>query len=295
MGNRVCATYLDSMQNFDLGGGWDWSNYGAPFDNDLTMGLMCNSRTVGAVDFEPLKDLTVDIMEITERNGDPVDGWRMGATMDYDVGSDDIASRSAAGSAAWVSNGGVGDTQWGMIKFPFGCGSNPNVDFTPLINSVSGHGDGMWFNTPTLYLGDSAWDFMNRPAGEYSQAPFTSDREAHFTIAGHDFAGGDTYELAVAQFGLHGTSGDATEVDALAALANKWLGFGRGDVNNDGAIDVGDVVCLARYVNGTGPGPIPFMHLGDVDCDGDVDMDDVIYLAEFLYNDGPCPCGDWCF
>ncbi|MDH3939123.1 MAG: dockerin type I domain-containing protein, partial [candidate division Zixibacteria bacterium] len=109
------------------------------------------------------------------------------------------------------------------------------------------------------------------------------------------FAGGDTYELAVAQFGLHGTSGDATEVDALAALANKWLGFGRGDVNNDGAIDVGDVVCLARYVNGTGPGPIPFMHLGDVDCDGDVDMDDVIYLAEFLYNDGPCPCGDWCF
>ncbi|MDH3939325.1 MAG: PQQ-like beta-propeller repeat protein, partial [candidate division Zixibacteria bacterium] len=164
MGNRVCATYLDSMQNFDLGGGWDWSNYGAPFDNDLTMGLMCNSRTVGAVDFEPLKDLTVDIMEITERNGDPVDGWRMGATMDYDVGSDDIASRSAAGSAAWVSNGGVGDTQWGMIKFPFGCGSNPNVDFTPLINSVSGHGDGMWFNTPTLYLGDSAWDFMNRPA-----------------------------------------------------------------------------------------------------------------------------------
>ncbi|MDH4034723.1 MAG: PQQ-binding-like beta-propeller repeat protein [candidate division Zixibacteria bacterium] len=299
MGNRVCVTYLDSVQDF--GTSWDWSNYDAPFSNDLTMGLMVNSRTVGAYDFEPLKDLTVDIMEFTERNGDSVTGWAFGTTMDYDVGSDDIASRSAEGSAAWVSNGGVGDVQWGMIKFPFGCGSNEaaggnntNVDYVPMINTVSGHGDGMWFNVPTLYL-DSAWDYLNRPAGEYSQAPFTSDREAHFTIAKHDFAGGDTYEMAVAQFGLHGTSGDATEINALAKLANKWLGFGRGDVNNDGNVDLGDVVCLARYVTGNGPGPIPFMHLGDVDCDGDVDMDDVVYLAEFLYDNGPCPCGDWCF
>jgi hypothetical protein len=290
-GNQVCATYLDSMQDYSDG---NWDVFGRPFDNSLTMGLMCNSRTVAAVDFAPLKDITVDIMEITERNGDPVDNFRMGATMDYDVGSDDVAFLAQEGSAAIVSDGGVGDTQWGMMKFPFGCGSNPNMDFDPMINTVTGHGDGMWYDH--LYLGDSAWTWLNRPVGEYTQN-VVSDREAHFTIAAHDFAGGDTYELAVAQFGLHGTSGGADEAIALGQLTNKWLGFGRGDVNNDGNTDLADIIYLATFVNGAGAaeGPIPFMHLGDVNCDGGVDMADVLYLAEWYFADGVCPCGDFMF
>lgn len=302
-GNRVCKSYIDSVQDFWPWGqfpwpAWPW--YDAEFSNELTMGLYVNSRTVGAVGFAPLKDLTVEIFEITERNGDSVTGWKFGATMDYDVGGD-IAARDPEGSAAWVSTGGAGDVAWGMMKFPFGCGSNApngnnnsNVDYIPLINSVQMYGYAAWWGD--IYLGDTAWKYLNMPAGLYSQDPAAGgDEEAHFTIAGHDFTGGDTYEMAVAQFGLHGTSGDATEIVALAKLANKWLGFGRGDVNNDGVIDLADIVYLAKFVNGNGPGPVPFMHLGDVDCDGAVDMDDVIYLAEYLYNNGLCPCGDWCF
>jgi len=294
-GNRVCKTYLDSMQNFDLGGGWDWENFGAPFDNALTMGLMCESRTVGAVDFAPFKDLTIEIMEITERNGDPVTGWKMGATMDYDVGND-VAAWDPAGSAAWVSSGGTGDIAWGMMKFPFGCGTNPNVDFDPIINAVTMYGYAAWWGD--IYMGDTAWKYLNAAPGVYTQNPAAGgDQEAHITIASHNWDGGDTYELAVAQFGLHGiTGGSSAEIVALGKLANKWVGGGRGDVNNDGIVgDLADIMYLFAYVAEGGPGPIPFMHLGDVDCDGDVDIDDVMYLVAWYWNDGPCPCFDWCF
>jgi hypothetical protein len=294
-GNRVCKTYLDSMQDFSLGGGtWDWENFGAPFDNTLTMGLWCESRTVGAVDFAPFKDLTIEIMEITERNGDPVTGWKMGATMDYDVG-DDIAARAPEGSAAYVTEAGTGDIAWGMMKFPFGCGDNPNVDFDPIINAVTMYGYGAWWGD--IYMGDTAWKYLNAAPGVYTQDPAAGgDNECHITIASHDWAGGDTYELAVAQFGLHGiTGGSSDEIVALGKLANKWVGGGRGDVNNDGLVNLADIMYLAAYVNGGGPGPVPFMHLGDVDCDGDVDIDDVLYLIDWYFDDGPCPCFDWCF
>ena len=296
MGNFVCATYLDSMQDFSLGGSveWQWSNFDAAFDNDLTIGLIVNSRTVAAVDFAPLANITVDIMEFTERNGDSVEGWRFGAFVDYDIGND-RAQIDREGSVAFQSSGGVGDTQWGMMKFPFGCGSNPNVDFEPMINAVSGHGDGMFYDQYSPPYLDSAWLWMGRPAGLYSQN-ITSDEEFHCTFATHDFVGGDTYEIAVAQFALHGTDGTSAEAVALAKLANKWLGFSRGDVDNVGSPpNLADIIYLANFVNGKGPGPIPFMHLGDVDCDGDVDMDDVLYLIAWYFGDGPCPCGDWCF
>ena len=293
-GNLVCKTYLDSMQDFSLGGGtWDWENFGAPFDNSLTMGLWCESRTVGAVDFAPFKDLTIEIMEITERNGEEVLDWKMGAVMDYDVG-DDETSFDRDGSAAWVTESGVGDVAWGMMKFPFGCGTNPNVDFEPMINAVQLCGDNAWWGD--IYLGDSAWKWLNLAPGEYASTENGSDREAHFTIASHNWEGDDTYELAVAQFGMHGiTGGSSVEIVALGKLANKWVGAGRGDVNNDGLIDLADIMYLVCFVNLEGPGPIPFMHLGDVNCDGVVDMDDVLYLVDYLYDDGPCPCFDWCF
>ncbi len=299
MGNRVCKSYIDSVQNF--GDPWDWENFGSPFDSALTMGLYVNTRTVGAVDFAPLKDLTIEVFEVTERNGDSVTGWKFGATMDYDVGGD-IAAWDPEGSAAWVSSGSTGDVAWGMMKLPFGCGcneatgnNNPNVDYDPLINSVQMYGYGAWWGD--IYLGDTAWKYLNMPPGVYSQDPSVGgDEEAHFTICAHDFAGGDTYEFAVVQFGLHGiTGGSSAEIVALGKLANKWIGFGRSDVNNDGETDLADIMHLACFVNGMGPGPIPFMHLGDVDCDGDVDMDDVLYLIEWYFDDGPCPCGDWCF
>ncbi len=297
-GSFVAKSFIDSVQNFDDGTGWDWMWFDAPFDNALTMGLYVNTRTIGVCDFEPLKDLTLEIFEITERNGDDVLDWKFGATMDYDVGGD-LTGWDGDISTVW--NYGAGsDASWGMIKVPFGCGMLPSgagytTNFDPAKNARTLFGYGAWWND--IYL-DSAYTFMSMPPGNTSQDPgLGGDEEAHFTLVEHDFAGNETFTFAIAQFGKHGLADptDPAEYAATANLVNKWAGFGRGDVNNDGVVDLRDLVYLKNYVYGFGPGPIPFMHLGDVNVDGAVDQADIIYLFDWYFNGGDCPMGDWCF
>ncbi|MFH1688388.1 MAG: PQQ-binding-like beta-propeller repeat protein [bacterium] len=297
-GKMVAKSYIDSVQNFDDGGGWDWTWYEAPFDNALTMGLYVNTRTIGVCDFEPLKDVTVEIMEFTERNGNAITDWKFGSTFDYDIGGD-LATMDASISAGWAYAGGGGDVAWGQIKLPYGCcnmlaASAPyTTTFAPFKNSRSLHGNGAWW--ADIYL-DSAYAFMSMPPGATSQT-LSSDEECHFTLAEHDFAGNETFTIAVANFGLHGMTDptDPAEIAPLSTLVNKWVGFGRGDVNNDGELDIRDLVHLKNYVYGFGPGPIPFMHLGDVNVDGAVDGGDISYLFAWYFMGGPVPQGDWCF
>jgi hypothetical protein len=45
-------------------------------------------------------------------------------------------------------------------------------------------------------------------------------------------------------------------------------------------------------VNAGGPGPL-FQHLADVNNDSAVDDGDVLYLANFYFCSGPAPVGDW--
>ncbi len=65
-----------------------------------------------------------------------------------------------------------------------------------------------------------------------------------------------------------------------------------GDVNNDGVIDLGDVVYLINYLYRSGPEPLPLWILGDVTCDYNftIDIGDVVYLINYLYKNGPEPC-----
>lgn len=299
-GKMVAKSYIDSVQNFDPDlTGWDWTNFDAPFDDALTMGLYVNSRTVGVCDFEPLKDLTVEIFEITERNGNAVTDWKMGSTWDYDIGGD-LATMDAGASAGWAYAGAGGDVAWGQMKFPYGdnllaTGVPYTTTFAPFKNSRALHGNGAWW--ADIYL-DSAYYFMSMPAGATSQT-LSSDEEAHFTLVEHDFYGDETFTFAVVNFGLHGLTDPTDPSEAIAPLStlvNKWLGFGRGDVNNDGCVDIRDIVYLKNWKFGFGPGPIPFMHLGDVNCSGgEPDLDDIAYLFDWYFNGGDAAQGDWCF
>ena len=63
----------------------------------------------------------------------------------------------------------------------------------------------------------------------------------------------------------------------------------RGDVDDDGAMNVEDVVFLINYIIVPGsPAPDPPC-LGDVDKDGDQDSDDAMYLISYLFLYGPPP------
>ena len=62
----------------------------------------------------------------------------------------------------------------------------------------------------------------------------------------------------------------------------------RGDVNGDGIINIGDVVCLVSYLYKGGPAPDPEW-VGDANSDGIVNIGDVVYLVSYLYKGGPPP------
>ncbi|MGB2980240.1 MAG: dockerin type I repeat-containing protein, partial [Candidatus Zixiibacteriota bacterium] len=52
-----------------------------------------------------------------------------------------------------------------------------------------------------------------------------------------------------------------------------------GDVNNDGIVNVGDIVYLVTYLYRAGPAPIPQSCVGDVNNDDIVNVGDIVYLV----------------
>lgn len=71
-------------------------------------------------------------------------------------------------------------------------------------------------------------------------------------------------------------------------------GYPIGDANNDGVIDIGDVVYLINYLYKNGPEPEPWLLVTDVNCDKTVDIGDVVYLINYLYRHGEAPCDPPC-
>ncbi|KPL00616.1 MAG: hypothetical protein AMJ91_03955 [candidate division Zixibacteria bacterium SM23_73_3] len=65
-------------------------------------------------------------------------------------------------------------------------------------------------------------------------------------------------------------------------------GFTCGDCNNDGTIDLGDVLHLTAYLYKNGPAPDPYK-AGDCNCDDTIDLGDLLYLVAYLYKGGPAP------
>jgi len=61
-----------------------------------------------------------------------------------------------------------------------------------------------------------------------------------------------------------------------------------GDVNNDGQVDIGDVVYLVNYLFKHSIAPEP-IESGDVNGDCVVDVGDVVYLINYLFKNGALP------
>ncbi len=296
MGNGASYNSIDSVQNFDDGTGtYDWTNFEAPYDNDSTMGLYIHNRHIGAYQFDNSVDLlgnaTVEIFQITERNDRALPGWRMGNYLDYDVGDTDTSFMDASISASMVFGGaeaGARDVM-GMIKIPFGCG------YDPMINAWAVDQDTGFFGDGADGYPDRAYAMMTEAPGSYSignMSQVPNDQAASATIIAHDFAPGETIEFAVANYWVHDNPNSHVEVARLAHQLNKWMGFGRGDVNNDDAVNLADIIYIANRAGYGGPGAIPFAHLADVNIDGDVNMADAMYLVEYYFNAGPCPLGE---
>jgi hypothetical protein len=68
----------------------------------------------------------------------------------------------------------------------------------------------------------------------------------------------------------------------------RFCGFYRGDVNEDGEINLADAVYMVNYLFIGGPAPLPFKDQGDVNNDEEVSLADVVYLVNYLFIGGPC-------
>jgi hypothetical protein len=104
-----------------------------------------------------------------------------------------------------------------------------------------------------------------------------------------------TASVYQALFGVDATSNSPVTIEAnakaVARRSAKWAGFARGDVNDDGVINLLDACYLA------GPGQVyPDNYNGDVNLAGGVgDAADVTYLLNYVSGLGPAPLGAWRF
>lgn len=75
----------------------------------------------------------------------------------------------------------------------------------------------------------------------------------------------------------------------MASPYRALLAISRGDVNNDGDINILDIMYLQEFKFSGGAEPIPEESMGDVNCDGIVNVLDIIYLISYKFKDGPAP------
>jgi len=302
-GNEVYTTVLDSVQNWDDGGGWDWANlqnYFGPFDAALTMGLMANCKTIGVYGDASLNgtlhNLVIKVWNFWERNGLAVDDWYFGTYQDPDIGGTGRQRCNYYGPAslAWTYAEG-GTLANGAIKIPFGCGQDPAINAVHFWGNQGGDGAG--------FFGYVYWDSLYFYSEHYTglldnvDGMSGGDGESHYTLVQHDFEPNGEFMFAEALFQLDGmaNSGSATELIPLANMANKFMGWGRGDVNNDNVMDMQDIVYMINFVYSGGNAPYPFKYLGNMNPNEDAvyDLNDIMFMIAYYFEGGPCPDGYW--
>ncbi len=151
------------------------------------------------------------------------------------------------------------------------------------------------------YIQYDAWNkrftyrLENNPINETPDLPIGEGDvlKMYFTV-GNTAAAGDSVILSLdgytsytAEFEGTAIAYDVVYESGIVSIPNCLV---RGDANNDGGIDISDLVQLVEYSfnGGTPPSPI---ELGDVNCSGAIDISDIVLLVAFMFNSGAPPCG----
>jgi hypothetical protein len=134
-------------------------------------------------------------------------------------------------------------------------------------------------------------DYWGGPQGP---AGWREDRGVFLVNKGFTLPPNGTYKVVQALYAVPATSNDVATIDALgvevAKRAARWAGFARGDVNDDGCVNLADVCWLS-----SGYQIYPDTYCGDVNLDGNVDPADQTFLLDYVSGVGPAPLGAWRF
>jgi hypothetical protein len=88
------------------------------------------------------------------------------------------------------------------------------------------------------------------------------------------------------------TTTDATgRIGMTSNLVRYYCkGYVKGDYNDDGTLNIGDVLLLINYIYRQGAAPAGGTYRADANCNGTIDMSDVIIVIRYLYLHGTEPC-----
>jgi len=292
-GDRFGASFIDSLKDPITG----------EFLPAATIGMEMFIKAYGGHD-DLFYNFKYIYCELTNRGSDPIPAdlyW--GAYSDWDV----------ADYGANVGVGMIGDgaSAYRMFDntaptYQYGCGAVPMAGnlYTDGTPTLGAYGTFQIANDPVVYDGlitDSLFTFIDNcppytdcyyPGTEVGVNP-GQDMSA-ILVAGKQFVDGNaTIKSGIVVYGFNDAASPAADVTNLMNFANKFAGFGRGDVNDDNVVNILDLCVLNCYVSGCGCYPYPFLYLGDVNADGTIDQADVDYLFNYLFMGGPLPMGDW--
>jgi hypothetical protein len=262
----------------------------------LTIGMRLSYREYGV--FGPLfNNFKVIAYDLYNRNATPVDDLYWGLYADWDMPGDAAGYEQVNGNipigVAYqfneVSNELAG---FGTLPMPgsfIDDGSKAIVKTTGMYN---GYGIS---NPDEVYDSQLPFEFFRHvddcAEGSWCYHPNASvlaapdDRGMILTAGKKSFGGNGVVSGAFLVFNYPGGASTAT-LQNMMELADKFCGYKRGDLNDDGEITLNDLVVLILYLNGGNP-PYPFEHLGDVNADGVVDAGDASYFYDFFFNGGP--------
>jgi hypothetical protein len=270
-----------------------------PADNGA-IGLQLITTEVGAND--PLYgDFKLIHIDFLERNGNPVDIYA-GCYIDWDIPTN-YANNNFAAWPATVNGYG----QWDEVN-----PGNAYGVFDPrLASTYSGvtpsspiHG-AMGVDHNTRGLTGNGAQFWS---AAISESPLfvnegVNDLASLITLEGPisvPASGSNSADMAIYSTGAYTGSADIALIEAdvanIAARAARWAGFARGDVNEDGFVDLADVFWQG-LVLAAAPGYViyPDTYCADVDANGTFDGTDQTYLLNFVSAIGPAPQGAWRF
>ncbi|MCX6832894.1 MAG: PQQ-binding-like beta-propeller repeat protein [candidate division Zixibacteria bacterium] len=253
-----------------------------------SMGIQVNYREIGGYPSE-FGNFKLVVQDIINRNATDITGLYYGSFIDWDVSAADDGDGDV--DKGWIYQFGPTGDVYGQIGLPSKGSHWPDGTATdPMYNGQILHSiDTYWKNEQF----DSLYNWVDLyPEAVTKLAPVEdgTDYATEVAFGKTTLHAYDTTSFGYALFGMLGTWSQP-DLENLRNFANKFAGFGRGDVNDDGVIDLLDLVILQQYVAAplVKPGPFPFKHLGDLDNDGDVDLADVTYFGDYFFTYGPPP------
>ncbi|MCK4655645.1 MAG: hypothetical protein KAT85_01400, partial [candidate division Zixibacteria bacterium] len=283
-GDYFEAAVIDSIYDQTTGG----------LDNALAIGMRLSYREWGAFG-APFNNFKLIAYDLCNRNSDPVTDLYWGLFADWDMpgnydGYEQVNGDLSIG-VAYQHNEVSGELA-GYGTLPM---AGSSLDGTTVTTGMySGYGISNPYQIYNGLLPDIFFNLVDDcPEGEWCYHPnaapeaYPDDRAMILTAGKKTFDNAECVSGAYVVF-YYPLGISMGEIEDMIKLANKWAGYDRGDLNNDGEITLNDLVTLILYLNG-GKAPYPFLYLADVDADGDVDYDDAVYFYNFFFEHGPYP------